>query len=227
MRRRSMFPIPRLLLRLLSAGLIVSAAAVAQSPLPTNSAGPDPVSVAIVVDDSADPLSSATGVREAVKTFVRSLRDDDEYAVVAATDKANVAQEFTDDGALAERALKKVQRRRRNVLYDGMLTAVEYLKANAGNDRKALLLVSSGADQGSRGAAEQVVSAAREAGVPIYAIAVENGTWQTHAALQQLAQRTGGEAYFPARRSEYNDVSEAAATKVFGSASVAEERSAK
>jgi VWFA-related protein len=222
-----MFPNAPIVARalLIAACMALATASFAQSPSVSDIS--EPVSVAIVVDDSADQSSSAGAVREAVKTFVSDLRDGDEYAVVTATDKAGVAQDFTDDAELAEPALKRVAQRRRNVVFDGIMAAVEYLKSNAGNDRKAILLISSGADEGSRAAANDVASAARDAAVPIYAIAATKGSWQSNASLQQLAQATGGDAYFPAKRSEFDDVSAAAAGKLFGGTVVAGKQSAK
>src|SRR5689334_19543506 len=137
-RVRIMFPFRRLFLL----PLMMLATAVAQNAplLAGGDSQPEPVSIGILVDNTADS-HSAREVRDAVKAVVNNLRDDDEYAIVSATDRVAIAQEITDDPALATKAVGKVRARRHNLLFDGIDSAVEYLKQNAGNDRKALIVL--------------------------------------------------------------------------------------
>src|SRR5690349_9495101 len=140
---------------------LLSAAAVGQSAAAPE-AQSDPISIGIVLDDSADSRYEGA-VRDAVKAIVNDLRDGDEYAIVAATDGVTIAQEITDDPALASAVFGKIHGRKRNTVFDGVLSAIRYLKENASNDRLALLVLSSGVDNGSRSGLSQVLTTAREA----------------------------------------------------------------
>ncbi len=195
--------------------IALSATAIAQNSTAPAADPPEPVSIGIVVDDSAAARSEAS-VREAIKNVVSHLRDGDEYAVVAATDKVVLAQELTDDPALATKAIDKVHGSRRNLIFDGLVSAIDYLNQNAGNDRQALLVLSSGVDNGSRTPLDEALAKAVDASMPIYTVAVASGSWKGNADLQRLASATGGTAFFPAKRSEIDDVSQAIAVKLTG-----------
>ena len=210
------------LLRPLLVCILLSSVAVAQG-VPASDAQSDPISIGIVLDDSADSRYEPA-VREAVKTIVSYLRDGDEYAILAATDRVTVAQEITDDPALAIDAVRKVHGHRRSIVFDGVLSAIEYMKENASNERRALLVLSSGVDKGSRNGISQVLAAAREAALPIYTVAVATRNWKANANLQQLANVSGGTAFFPAKTNEVDDVSQAIAARLTGGAATPRDR---
>ena len=196
-----MFPYTRFLL------ILLAVTALAQNSPSPDSSGSDPVSIGIVLDNSA----GRSETREAVKTVVAFLRDGDEYAIVAATDHAAITQELTDDPALASKALSKVHGHRRNVLLDGIVSGIDYLKEAAGNDRKALLVLSSGPDDRSRATVDRVLADAVQSGIAVYTVSVGARSWKANADLERLANATGGAAFFPGKSSEVDEVSAAIA----------------
>lgn len=226
----SMFPSVRpkaCPVKLVSAVLVVCAFAQVLPSQPTEAAPnitavnqKDPISVAIVVDKSLHDWSTAGIVQDSVKKFVRSLRDDDEYAVFTAAGAPKLTQEFTGDSGLVDAALKRADSGRKNTLYDSLLGAIRYLGSNAGNDRKALLTLSTGEDSGSRAHLTDVISAATRANVSVFAIAMQKGSWRAYDDLQQLAHLTGGIAYFPRGKSEFTEVAAVAAARLVGASAI-------
>jgi len=97
-------------------------------------------------------------------------------------------------------------------LYDATYLGVEKVKQGRHN-RNALLLVSDGQDNASRYSYGELRKRLKEAGVQIYCIGiVEMGAaaggaldTQGQAILEEIAQSTGGKAFFPRSAAELED----------------------
>ncbi len=174
-----------------------------------------PVSIGILVDNSVIDKGGAGAVRGALRTFLRSLRPPDEYAVFTLSDSFRVAQEFTKDAALADEPLRDLQPAEGGALYDGIISAVHYVSQRAKNQRKALLIFSSGEANGGRAGLSDTMYAAQTAGVQVFTVAVPGGggrSWN----LEQLAARTSGASYLPLQQSDLSSVSQIAARQMIG-----------
>ena len=119
----------------------------------------------------------------------------------ASADRAGVAilketlqwlQTFTSDRTLLRQSLHASCTAKSRPLYDGLVQSVDWASAAAG--RKSVLLFSAGPDQGSAGTCASTVRHAREKGVPVFVIRMQNPSVQD--SLTFLAEKTGG-WFFP------------------------------
>src|SRR6185369_12345887 len=139
--------------------------------------------------------------RLAASTFLRMGGKEDEYFLVGFNDRAGMMQEFTTDITKLQNSLLTTYAKGGTSLYDALYLGMD--KVNRGhNSRKALLLITDGEDNHSRYSYSDVREFAKEHDVLIYAIGLlEQQSTQLPqigaAVLQDLANLTGGAAYFP------------------------------
>ena len=161
-----------------------------------------PLSVGIIFDVSGSMEDKLTYARAAANTFLSMGDQDDEYFLVEFSDSARLVQDFTTDTSKLTSKLLFARAKGRTSLYDAMYLALD--RVNRGkNVRKALLLITDGEDNRSRYSMSNIREFAREHDVMIYCIGIEDGfplpitTLSGHAALESLAELTGGVAFFP------------------------------
>mgnify|MGYP001428688356 CR=1 FL=1 len=114
---------------------------------------------------------------------------------------------FTRNTSDLRAALFRIEARGTTALYDGLETALVHLKAGA-RQRKALVLLSDGADNDSATTLKDVLRAAQQSSATIYSIGFYDPFDKTRnpGVLKQLAKVTGGEAYFPKRPADLNEI---------------------
>jgi VWFA-related protein len=83
-------------------------------------------------------------------------------------------------------------------LYDALAVGIEHLKAGT-RDRKALVVLSDGADNASRRRLDDVLQIAQRSSATIYTIGLydEDSPDRNPRVLRRIAELTGGRAYFP------------------------------
>jgi hypothetical protein len=175
-----------------------------------------PISIGILVDKSVVRWGGPSLVKGAVSTVLHSLRDEDEYALFTAGERFEVEQEFTTDDELAAAALDHLNPVDKTAVYDAAVAALHYMSSAVTNDRKALLLITSGDDAGSQTGVNEAVGASRQANAPVFIIAVPAGSWRSRADLSPLAAQTGGTLLMPGKKSELAEVSEAVGRRLMG-----------
>ena len=97
-------------------------------------------------------------------------------------------------------ALEKVDTRGGTALYDAVVASAEHLKRNGKLQKKVLFVVTDGEDNASRESLEQAIRRLQEENGPtVYAIGLlgEEKARRARKALQIIAERTGGIAFFP------------------------------
>ncbi|MQA28830.1 MAG: VWA domain-containing protein [Luteitalea sp.] len=158
-----------------------------------------PVAIVLAVDASGSMSRAAGIVRQAAAHFVETVRPGDRLAVVQFADKAELVADFevARDGALA--ALHDYAPAGGTALYDALHLSVQRLSATAG--RRAIVVVTDGRDENAASTApgsvatwDTVIAAAHATDATVYAIGL--GVRVERGRLQQLADLTGGEAYF-------------------------------
>jgi Ca-activated chloride channel family protein len=161
-----------------------------------------PLSVGIIFDISGSMGNKLKPAREAASTFLRMGARDDEYFLIEFSDSPQLAQDFTTDIGKVQDRLLFTQAKGQTSLYDALYLGLEKVSRGS-NTRKALLLITDGEDNHSRYSFANVKEFAREHDVQVYAIGiVDDWTQQTsgysgRAALEDLANLTGGRAFFP------------------------------
>jgi len=160
-----------------------------------------PLSVGIIFDISGSMANKLAAARLAASTFLRMGGQADEYFLVGFSDRAGMMQDFTTDITKLQNSLLSTYAKGGTSLYDALYLGMD--KVNRGhNSRKALLLITDGEDNHSRYSFSDVREFAKEHDVLIYAIGLlEEQSIQSPqigaAVLQDLANLTGGAAYFP------------------------------
>ncbi|MBL8170071.1 MAG: VWA domain-containing protein [Acidobacteria bacterium] len=170
-----------------------------------------PVSLGIVFDVSGSMKGKLDRARDALRAFIQTSHQDDDFFLVGFNHRANLIAEFTDGDTLANK-LTLVDPRGQTALYDASYLGVEKVKQGR-HQKRALLLISDGQDNSSRYTYGELRKLLREAGVQIYCIGiVELGggsggslDLQGQGVLEEIAQMTGGKAFFPRSAAELED----------------------
>ncbi len=160
-----------------------------------------PATVGLVVDHSGSMAARRLQVIEAAQTFVQVSNPQDHEFVVNFSNSLslglpkNVA--FTNDVNALLSALSTPTAGGQTALYDALLVAMDHIQK--ASDKKALLLISDGGDNASHHKFSDVLRAAQESNVTIYAVGLldENSADQNPQVLKKLADETGGQVYLP------------------------------
>jgi len=170
-----------------------------------------PVAMGIVIDNSGSMREKRAKVNQAALNLVRSSNPQDEVFVVNFNDEYYLDQDFTNDLLKLKEALEKIDAKGGTALYEAVVASADHLKRNARLERKVLFVVTDGEDNASRETLEQAVKQLQEENGPsVYAIGVlgdEEHPKRAKRALEILAQRTGGVAFFPKTLDEVDEIS--------------------
>jgi Ca-activated chloride channel homolog len=150
-------------------------------------------------------------VNQAALNLVRASNQRDEVFVVNFNDEYYLDQDFTSDLLKLKDALEKIEAKGGTALYEAVVASADHLKRNARLERKVLFVVTDGEDNASRETLEQAVKQLQdENGPTVYAIGIlgdEEHPKRARRALEILAQRTGGIAFFPKTLDEVDEIS--------------------
>jgi VWFA-related protein len=174
-----------------------------------------PVAMGIVIDNSGSMREKRNKVNQAALNLVRSSNPKDEVFVVNFNDEYYLDQDFTNDLLKLKEALEKIDARGGTALYDAIVASADHLKKNARLDKKVLFVVTDGEDNASNGNLEQAIKLLQEENGPaVYAIGIlgdEEHPKRARKALEVVAQRTGGIAFFPKTLDEVDEISKTVA----------------
>jgi Ca-activated chloride channel family protein len=166
-----------------------------------------PVSFGLVVDNSGSMRDKRPQVNAAALTFVKTSNPQDEGFVVNFNDDyyLDTEHDFTSDLNEMKTALERIDARGSTALYDAVIGSLDHLKKGS-RDKKVILVVTDGEDNASRHSLENTVEQAQRNDAVIYAVGVfsdddikhnHRAMKKARAALTQLANATGGLAFFP------------------------------
>ena len=150
-----------------------------------------PLTVALLMDISS---SMGRGVRvastSAQRFFEGILTDRDAASLVVFNHDLDRLAPFSDDTRLLRYAAEGLRAWGSTRLYDGISYAVSSFAGRP--DRRALVVLSDGADTDSNLDFERVLAQVELAGVVVYPIALRINDPDTAEALERLADRSGG-----------------------------------
>jgi Ca-activated chloride channel homolog len=166
-----------------------------------------PVTMGLVIDNSGSMREKRSQVNAAAITFVRTSNPQDEVFVVNFNDEyyLDLNEDFTSDPKELDEALGRIDSRGSTALYDAVIGSLDHLKKGH-RDKRVLLVITDGDDDASRKSFEYTVKAAQESDAAIYAIGVFSDDDRKNSKkmvrhskkiLTELAEGTGGMAYFP------------------------------
>ena len=177
-----------------------------------------PVSIGILIDNSGSMREKRNKVNQAALNLVRASNPKDEVFIVNFNDEYYLDQDFTNDLLKLKEALDKIDARGGTALYDAVVASAEHLKRNARLEKKVLLIVTDGEDNASNETLEQAVKQLQEENGPsVYAIGIlgdEEHPKRAKRALEIIAQRTGGIAFFPKTLDEVDEISRTVARDI-------------
>jgi Ca-activated chloride channel homolog len=163
-----------------------------------------PLHLGLLVDVSGSVDSRFDFEQNAATSFLEhTLRTGfDKAFVVGFNSHSQMAQEYTDNVKLLSAGVHKLHDGGGTALYDAVYHACkeEFLKDRPDHPvRKAIVIVSDGEDNQSEMSRAQAIEMAQRSEVIIYAISTDDSglVMRGDRVLQQLAEATGGRAFFP------------------------------
>jgi Ca-activated chloride channel family protein len=173
-----------------------------------------PVAMGIVIDNSGSMRDKRDEVNKAALNLVRSSNSQDQVFVVNFNDEYYLDQEFTSDIKKLQAALEKVESRGGTALYDAIVASWTDELAKSPLQRKVIFVVTDGEDDASQLSLEQALhTLQQENGPVVYAIGLlgDEKARKAKRALQLIADRTGGIAFFPPTLGEVDAISKTVA----------------
>jgi Ca-activated chloride channel homolog len=158
-----------------------------------------PVAIVLAVDASGSMIRAAEIARQAAAHFVDAVRAQDPLAVVQFADRAELVADLQVARDEAHAALANYIPKGGTALYDALQLSMLRLRTTEG--RRVVVVVTDGRDENAASTAagsvatwEMVIGTAQAMDATVYAIGL--GSRVERVRLQQLAELTGGEAYF-------------------------------
>ena len=177
-----------------------------------------PVAMGIVIDNSGSMREKRNKVNQAALNLVRSSNPKDEVFIVNFNDEQYLDQDFTNNLLKMKEALEKIDARGGTALYDAVVASADHLKQDARLEKRVIFVVTDGEDNASSETLEQAVKQLQqENGPSVYAIGVlgdEEHPKRAKRALQIIADRTGGIAFFPKTLDEVDAISKTIANDI-------------
>jgi Ca-activated chloride channel family protein len=167
-----------------------------------------PIALSILLDTSASMEESLSTAQEAAIGFARQLKPEDLIEVIDFDSQVRILQEFTNDRGALEQAIRQTAVNGSTSLYNAIYISLKQLKkvrAHKADEirRQAIIVLSDGDDTSSLVEYEEVLDLAKRSETAIYAIGLRHGEQarrefkEAEFVLRQLAQETGGKAFFP------------------------------
>jgi Ca-activated chloride channel family protein len=160
-----------------------------------------PVSLGIVYDVSGSMKERVSRSIRALRRFIDTSHNDDDFFLIGFNDRAKLVQDFTTSGDNILGKLMFVNPHGSTALYDAAYLAVEKVQQGR-HTKRALLIISDGQDNNSRYTYKELRGRVKEADVQIYAIGITDPVNDSLAGfgrgvLEEITRMTGGRAFFP------------------------------
>lgn len=180
-----------------------------------------PIALSLLLDTSASMEDKLQTAQEAAIGFSRKLRPTDLAQVVDFDSRVSIAQPFTSNVTDLEAAIRKTAAGGSTSLHNAIYIALKELKkvqARSSEDirRQAIVVLSDGEDTSSLVSFDEVLELAKRSETAIYSIGLRSrspervrGAFnESDFVLRQLAQETGGKAFFARAASELSGIYE-------------------
>ncbi len=169
-----------------------------------------PVALSLLLDSSASMEDKLPLLQQAATSFVKRLKPNDMAQVIDFDSRVEIRQPFTGNQAELERAIGMTAAGGSTSLHNAIYIALKELRkirAVSEEDvrRQALIVFSDGEDTSSLISFDEVLDLAKRSETAVYTIALRGTDSQTKGfreaefVMRQLAQETGGRAFFPLR----------------------------
>lgn len=155
-----------------------------------------PFAAVILLDTSGSMEERVSLARSAAINFLDGLRVDDSVAIYNFDTKVSLVQDFSNSRDIAEKVFD-LKATGYTALNDAIFKAAQELEKRS-EKRKAIIVLSDGADTKSSRSADKALKAANAANATIYTVDMSSintgGTarMQSQGALKNFAEKTGG-----------------------------------
>jgi Ca-activated chloride channel homolog len=173
-----------------------------------------PVSMGLVIDNSGSMREKRPRVNEAAITLVEASNPQDEAFVVNFNDDfyLDLDKDFTNNVPELKEALERIDSRGSTALRDAIIGSLDHLK-KASKDKRVLLVVTDGEDNASHNSLEKTLREIQKTDTVIYTIGLlgeEKRSDKNRAmkALKQIAEASGGLAFFPESVDDVHNICE-------------------
>jgi Ca-activated chloride channel homolog len=188
-------------------------------------AGNNPIDLMVLIDASASMTGRLPLAKQAALRLIRSLDAKDRVAIMTIGHRLETYSPFTHDRQAIENAIEGIRPGQNTALYTTMYVALKSFGRLDGRTeirRRAIVVLTDGADTTSLVAFDDVLALARESGVLVYPISLSlvagHDTIDAEIAaayeLRALAHETGAKAYFPRELTDLDGTYQAIATEI-------------
>jgi Ca-activated chloride channel family protein len=181
-----------------------------------------PISLGILIDSSGSMYDKRASVDAAALNLVKLSNPKDEAFLVDFNSEPYIDQDFTSSIAKLQQGLAYVKAGGGTALYDAVIASADYLSKNSKQPKQVLLIVTDGDDNSSNASLEETIRRVQALDGPsIYCIGLLFGGDLSHKdvkhsreVLTQLAEDTGGQAYFPKALKDVDDIAQQVAQDI-------------
>jgi len=165
-----------------------------------------PITMAVLIDTSGSMREELTQTQTAAKGFVNTLRQVDQALIIDFDENVYLLQSVTSDHGLLHAAISGTDAEGGTALYDAVYAAYRRLRRFDG--RKAIVVLTDGADTNSRFSYKKVLELTRTNDVVVYSIGLGATVLDIgiRGSLKQLSDETGGRYFFPNNAKELDNV---------------------
>ena len=168
-----------------------------------------PIALALLMDTSASMTEKMSTAQEAAIGFAERLRAQDLAAVIDFDSRVDIRQGFTNSVDKLNTAIRRTSAGGSTSLYNAIYVSLKELGKIAASTaeeirRQAIVVLSDGEDTSSLVVFDEVLELAKRSDTVIYSIGLRSrdirtrrGFREADFVLRQLAQETGGRAFFP------------------------------
>jgi Ca-activated chloride channel homolog len=177
-----------------------------------------PIALSLLIDTSASMEQRLTTAQDAAVGFARHIRQQDMAQIVDFDSRVQIVQPFTNNPEALEKAIRSTSAGGSTALHNAVYISLKELaKVKATNPdeirRQAIVVLSDGEDTSSLVSFDEVLDLAKRSETAIYTIGLQprevsglKGFREAEFVLKQLAQETGGRAFFVQKVDELNNV---------------------
>ncbi len=176
-----------------------------------------PIALSLLLDSSASMDDKLGTLQIAASNFVQRLKTTDVAQVIDFDSRVEIRQAFTSNQTDLQSAINRIASGGSTSLHNAIYIALKELKkvkAQTDEDvrRQAIVVFSDGEDTSSLVSFDEVLDLAKRSETAVFTIALrgpENqrkGFREAEFVMRQLAEETGGRAFFPERIEDLNSV---------------------
>ena len=175
------------------------------------------IAMSLLLDSSASMEDKLPTLQTAATNFVHRLKPNDLAQIIDFDSRVEIRQAFTSHQNELESAIQQTAAGGSTSLYNAIYISLKELakiRAQGEEDvrRQALVLFSDGEDTSSLISFDEVLELAKRSETAIFTIALRGtdtqskGFHEAEFVMRQLAQETGGRAFFPTKIDDLNGV---------------------